>query len=446
MPMLPPLRQHESDAPNRERRAGRDRRHPGDSDELQRPTPSDRRFTQSEGLLEETGRGGRRKPALAAASPVTRPLRVRQLRWMSTTLALALSMAFCTGVEAAPTDDAAETSDAQASSPPLHIEVDVAVTGHELEDQRIAKEMASSIDKGVRSNGVPTPSAVETTLLVAVRVFMTSEGTSYLVGVTARSGNDEHAIDFPCSRCTADELTERLVQESSEALRVLAARSVTAPTVDLSGVQPSADAQDEPTVPSLGPTSSRFHPRRLGVAGISLAGIGAVSLVTGIGLIFVHGLERPLDGGYVGDVERLETMLAGVTTLGIGGAMTVVGMGLVGADARQQRKDKPDPKRMGPLGIAGFTTLGAGTTACIVGATLAIRGDIEWSSPGDEQVANIAYLRTPGWVTLAVGLGTVAAGTTMLGMDAHRRQRGRTTALVPSITKDGAHLVLAGRF
>jgi len=42
---------------------------------------------QSEGLLEETGRGGRRSRSSAAAPPVAGPLRVQQLRWASTTLA-----------------------------------------------------------------------------------------------------------------------------------------------------------------------------------------------------------------------------------------------------------------------------------------------------------------------------------------------------------------------
>jgi len=209
---------------------------------------------------------------------------------------------------------------------------------------------------------------------------------------------------------------------------------------------PPQPVQAEPTDRPLPPPSPRFHPRRLGVAGITLAGIGGVSLLTGVGLLFAHGLERPLEGGFEGDEERLETMLAGVTTLAAGGAMAVVGLGLVSHDAREQRRDKPDPRRMGPLGIAGFTTVGVGATAALVGATLAARGDVEWVSLEDERVVNTAYLRTAGWITLGVGLGTVVAGAAILGVDARRRKLARTAVLVPSITMNRAHLVLAGRF
>jgi len=438
---LSPVGQHEMRSRTRELRARPRPWTPGAGDDLQRRLQSTGASREAGGSLVKTSRGGRRSPPSCRRVPVARPLRVRLLRWSSTTLALAFAMAFAAHVEASPTEDSAAKSNEQVSSPPLRIEVDVTVTGHELEDQRIAEEMASSIDKGVRAKGGPNPEAIETTLLITVRMLIPPEGRGYVVHVIARSGNEEHVVDFPCPACTAGDLTEHLIRESSEALRVLATRSPPA-----SDVRPTKHTQAEPMVPSLPPASSRFHPRRLGVAGLTLAGIGAASLLTGIGLLFAHGLERRLDGGFEGDVERLETMLAGVTTLGIGGAMTVLGMGLAGSDAHQQRKDKPDPRRMGTLGIAGFTTLGAGTTAILVGSTLAARGDVEWISPGDESVANVAYLRTPGWVTLAVGLGTAAAGATMLGVDARRRKPGRTVVLVPSVTTDSARLVLAGRF
>jgi len=221
--------------------------------------------------------------------------------------------------------------------------VQVEVRAAELDPEtgpHIERKIRDDLEAALVAAEVPIANDASRSLSVRLS-WIDRERFDYGIDVELRQDVQAEAnpTRFECRLCTLTELTERVAAELRPFVQQLAHDDTPLGIADSPLPSPMPLAASRHTTEPIPqervdtdafPQPARSQTRDLKIAGITLATVGGVAVLTGVGLLIADGrVDRPQSEGFNGDTQQLETTVGGAVAIVFGGLAVAGGATLL---------------------------------------------------------------------------------------------------------------------